>query len=145
MTAARVQVAGLVAGHGEAMNITKCVCPLASLTLALAVVASAQKNQANLYGGLPRHGVAGLAVAAADPAQPENPATNPPTVTVVAAGSAGEAAGIERGDILKEVDGEPATGSSQFAYQVRKHLAGDSVRVVVLRAGVKLERTVILR
>lgn len=94
---------------------------------------------------LPRHGVIGLAVAPADTTKPENPETNPPTVSVVSPGGAGGAAGIQKGDILKELDGQPVTGSVAFAHRIGRHLAGETVRIGLVRDGQRLEKTVVLK
>jgi alpha-beta hydrolase superfamily lysophospholipase len=91
-------------------------------------------------GDLPRHGAIGLVVAAADPTKSEDPSTNPPTVRTVLPGSAGEQAGVEAGDVLVELDGEPVSSSTAFARAVGRRLAGDRVTIRLLRHG--SERTV---
>jgi len=94
---------------------------------------------------LPRHGVIGLAVAAPDASHPEDLKTNPPTVKTVVPGSAGEAAGIQAGDILREVDGAPITSSTDFAARIARHLGGDSVSIRIVRAGQELTKTATLK
>jgi len=94
---------------------------------------------------LPRHGVAGLVVTAADSAKPEDAQTNPPIVKTVVSGGAGEAAGIKPGDTLLELDGKPVATAASFAQEIGRHLAGDSIQVVLRRAGQKMEKTVVLK
>ena len=94
---------------------------------------------------LPRHGVIGLTLGPADSKAPENPKTNPPTVLSVAAGSAGEAAGIERGDAVSEVDAFPVDASSDFVRLIGRHLAGDQVRIGLVRADQRITKTATLK
>jgi membrane-associated protease RseP (regulator of RpoE activity) len=77
---------------------------------------------------LPRHGIAGMVLVAVDSAKPEDSQTNPPTVKNVVIGGAGEAAGIQPGDTLLELDGKPVVTAASFAQEIGRHLAGDSVR-----------------
>jgi len=120
-----------------------CFCCLSLLPLATALRGQAPDPQSP--GGLPRHGVIGLAVLVADRSKPEDPETNPPTVGSVAAGGAGEAAGIQKGDILNELDGQRVTSTTDFVYRVSRHLAGDAVRIVVLRGAQRVEKTAVLK
>jgi putative serine protease PepD len=94
---------------------------------------------------LPRHGVIGLVVGARDLNEPEDPASNPPTVKKVLPGSAGQSAHIQPGDELVSVDEQPVTSSTQFALMVTRHLAGDSVHVKFLRGGEPHTVTVTLK
>jgi S1-C subfamily serine protease len=71
---------------------------------------------------LPRHGVIGLVVGAADSAKPESPLTNPPTVKTIVPGGSGEAAGIQPGDILVELNGQPIASAADFALRISRHL-----------------------
>lgn len=101
--------------------------------------ATAQKDD------LPRHGVIGLQVAPPDQSKPEDPAKNPPTVRAVFPGSAGEAAGIQPGDVLLALDGAPVTSSVGFARAVSRHLGGDSVRIRIRRGAEELTKTALLK
>lgn len=94
---------------------------------------------------LPRHGVVGLVLAAADSAKPEDAQKNPPTVKTVIPGGAGEAAGIQPGDSPRELDGQPVASSADFALRISRHLAADSVLIVFVRNGQRIEKTVTLR
>lgn len=94
---------------------------------------------------LPRHGVIGLTLGPEDSKVPENPKTNPPTVLSVTVGGAGEAAGIQRGDVVTEVDTLPVNTSADFVHLVGRHLAGDQVRIGLFRAGQKMTKTVTLK
>ena len=95
--------------------------------------------------GLPRHGVIGLTVGPRDANVPENRRTNPPTVKSVAARGAGEAAGIQPGDVVSEIDTLPVDTSADFVSFIGRHLAGDQVRVGLVRAGQKITETAILK
>jgi len=80
------------------MNIRFGCCCLALLFCSL--FTGAQTVTSPVADGLPRHGVIGLVVVATDGSRPEDPATNPPMVGTVVSDGAGEAAGIQPGDIL---------------------------------------------
>jgi uncharacterized protein len=105
----------------------------------------AQTAASPLADDLPRHGAIGLVVVAADGAKPESTQTNPPTVKTIVPGGSGEAAGIQPGDILVELNGQPIAGAEDFALRISRHLAGDSVRVALISAGRKIEKTVVLK
>jgi len=94
---------------------------------------------------LPRHGVIGLTIAAPDITKPEDPQTNPPTVKAVAPGSAGDAAGILPGDILREIDGVQIASTPDFVARVTRHLAGDRVPILVTRNGQQVTKTATLK
>ena len=108
-------------------------------------VAFAQQAKPEAPGDLPRHGVIGLTLKPADPSKAEDPESNPPTVTDLAPGGAAAAAGIQRGDIVKELDGERVASSVSFAYRIGRHLAGDTVNLVVMRGGLRVEIAVRLK
>jgi len=94
---------------------------------------------------LPRHGIAGLVVGPADSSKPPDRQTNPPTVQTVVKGGASEAAGLQPGDTIVELDGKAVANSVSFAQEVGRHLAGDSVRVLLRRAGQEMEKTIVLK
>jgi putative serine protease PepD len=56
-------------------------------------------------------------------------------VTDVTSGSPAEQAGIQAGDIITAVDGEPVYGTSYLAIAIRGHSVGDTVTVTVERGG----------
>jgi hypothetical protein len=117
---------------------------LRSLTLFLIPITagptcSAQTND------LPRHAVIGLQVAPANQDKPEDTATNPATIRSVIPGGAGEAAGLQVGDVLVSLDGVSVTTGADFAHQIVRHLAGDSVTIRLRRQGVELSKSVTLR
>ena len=95
--------------------------------------------------GLPRHRIIGLTVGPTDIKAPENRRMNPPTVKSVAAGGAAEAAGIQPGDVVSEVDTLPVDTSADFVRLIGRHLAGDQVRVGLVRAGEKISKTATLK
>lgn len=120
-------------------------CSLCLVLLFCSAAADAQNAGAGSSDDLPRHAIAGLAVAGADSAKPENPQKNPPTVKNVVPGGAGEAAGIQPGDTLLELDGKQIAASASFAQEIGRHLAGDSVQIVLRRTGQEMETTVVLK
>lgn len=105
----------------------------------------AQQPTATSRDTLPRHAVIGLRVSPADVSKPEDPASNPATVEKVFPGSAGEAAGIREGDILRSLDGQPVTTSISFAHAIARHLATDTVQIEISRQGRKIAKTVALK
>ncbi len=120
-------------------------CSLSLVLLLISAPADAQSPGTVIAEDLPRHGIAGLVVIAPDSSRPEDSQTNPPTVKEVVTGEAGEAAGILPGDTLLELDGKPLATAAGFAQEIGTHLAGDSVRVVLRRAGQKMEKAIVLR
>jgi uncharacterized protein len=94
---------------------------------------------------LPRHGSIGLVVVVPDSSKPADLQTNPLTVKNVVAGGAGEVVGIQTGDTILELDGKPVTTPANFAQEIGRHLAGDSVRIVLRRDGQKMEKTIVLK
>jgi hypothetical protein len=120
-------------------------CSLSLVLLLVSAPADAWRASSAIAGDLPRHGIAGLEVAAADSAKPEDSQANPPTIKNVVTGGAGEAAGIQPGDAVLELDGKPVATAASFAHEIGSHLAGDSVRVVLRRAGQKMEKTIVLK
>ena len=120
-------------------------CSLGLVLLLISGSANARSAGSAVDDDLPRHGIIGLVVAAPDSSKPEDSQTNPPTVKNVVTGGAGEAAGIQTGDTLLELDGKPVATAASFAHAIGRHLAGDSVRVVLRRAGQKMEKTIVLK
>src|SRR5690348_10887913 len=94
---------------------------------------------------LPRHGVIGLAVGAVDTSKPEDAATNPLTIKTVIPGGAGDAAGIQTGDIVREIDGASVKSSADFVRTISRHIAGDRVSIRLLRNGMDITKTATLR
>jgi S1-C subfamily serine protease len=64
-------------------------------------------------------------------------------VDAVQEGTGAEAAGIQPGDIIVEVDGEPLATMSQLVAEVRSRAPGDTVELTIVRGGD--ERTVEVR
>ena len=56
-------------------------------------------------------------------------------VAAVADGSPAAAAGLERGDIITAVDGEPVTTAPELAGRILGHAPGDQVELTVIRGG----------
>lgn len=59
-------------------------------------------------------------------------------------GGAAAAAGLQAGDVITEIEGQPVTGATDATAQVRAHAAGDSVSVTYLRDGQEAEAEVTL-
>jgi uncharacterized protein len=115
---------------------------------ALATVAFspfAALGQAGQVDDLPRHGVIGLVVAPFDPSKPVDPKTNPPVVKTVVPGGAGGAAGLQAGDIVRELDGLPVVSDTEFASSIGRHLAGNTVTIKITRAGTDVEKQAVLK
>jgi uncharacterized protein len=120
-------------------------CSLSLVLLLISALADARSGGSAISDDLPRHGIAGLEVAAADSAKPADSQANPPIVKKVVTGGGGEAAGILPGDVLLELDGKPIVTATSFTQEIGRHLAGDSVRVVFRRAGQKMGKTIVLK
>jgi len=66
------------------------------------------------------------------------------TVTIVNPGSAAAAAGIQVGDTIIAVDGDPIPDSGMLGAVIRNHEAGDSVDIQIQRAGETIVLPVVL-
>jgi len=51
-------------------------------------------------------------------------------------------AGLRVGDMIVEINGKPVTRQAQFKQELNRHYAGDHVRLVITRAGERLEREI---
>jgi membrane-associated protease RseP (regulator of RpoE activity) len=112
------------------------VCTL-MLLLACVVLAPAQDD-------LLRHGVIGLQVATAD--NTKSPGSdNPVVVQRVFEGSAAALAGFQSGDVIRGLDGIPATAPGQFSRAITRHLAGEVVHVAVTRGAQDLNLAAVLK
>jgi alpha-beta hydrolase superfamily lysophospholipase len=98
------------------------------LVLIWAVVAAASAQE------LPRHGVIGLQVGG-----------TPPAVQRVVPGGAGEAAGLQSGDVVLAIDGTRVDTGDQFARTVGRHLGGETVRVTVRHGAEEIVRAAVLK
>jgi S1-C subfamily serine protease len=63
-------------------------------------------------------------------------------VTEVAAGGPAEKAGLRRGDVIIEVNGDPVTTGEEIVYHLRKCRVGDLLALVVVRDSRQLEITI---
>lgn len=63
----------------------------------------------------------------------------------VSTGSAADQAGIEKGDVVVEVDGREVTQASQLQEMVATHRPGEKVELVINRDGKTIERSAILQ
>ena len=62
----------------------------------------------------------------------------------VSAGSPAAKAGLQAGDIMVEFDGKPIQNLYDFTYALRSKKPGDEVKVKVMRAGMPVEKNVLL-
>jgi serine protease Do len=65
-------------------------------------------------------------------------------VSDVVPGSPAEKSGIHRGDVLVELNGEKIEKPSQFVSMVRQSMAGEEVKIGLIRQGKKMEMSVLL-
>jgi len=59
-------------------------------------------------------------------------------------GGAAAAAGLQAGDVVTAIDGQPVTGATDATAQVRAHAGGETVTVTYLRDGDEAEAEVTL-
>lgn len=69
---------------------------------------------------------------------------NPAQVSDVIRGSAADAAGILRGDVITKVDGQPVKNFQELKERIGKHRAGDKATLEVSRNGQNLTKKVVL-
>ncbi|AMR32370.1 hypothetical protein A0256_13535 [Mucilaginibacter sp. PAMC 26640] len=60
-------------------------------------------------------------------------------------GSAAEAGGMQKGDIIKSVNGLTVNDELDFVKALRKHLAGDTITLAALRAGEEIQKVIVLK
>jgi pimeloyl-ACP methyl ester carboxylesterase len=101
------------------------------------ILASAQDD-------LPRHGVIGMLVGAADRTKPPGP-DNPSLVQRVFEASAAAQSGFQIGDVIRTVDGHPVATPAQFSQAIAHHLAGDAVYVGISRGPQPLTLPAVLK
>lgn len=63
-------------------------------------------------------------------------------VTAIAAGGPAEAAGISRGDVIVEVNGDPVITGEEIVYHLRKARVGDPLALKVIRDSQELDITI---
>ena len=84
---------------------------------------------------LTRHGVFGAAVA---------PAAGGVRVAAVIPGSAAAAAGVQQGDVIRAIDGQPIASVAQFLTAIHELQANQRVNVTIVRAGSPVRLSVVL-
>jgi uncharacterized protein len=84
---------------------------------------------------LTRHGVFGAAVA---------PAPGGVRVAAVIPGSAAAAAGVQQGDVIRTIDGEPIASVAQFLTAIHELQANQRVNVTIVSAGSPVRLSVVL-
>jgi pimeloyl-ACP methyl ester carboxylesterase len=94
---------------------------------------------------LPRRAVIGVTLGPADTSHPENVRTNPPSVKAVNPKGAGAAAGIQVGDVVRDIDGAAIQSSADFAARIARHLAGDRVSISIVRGGQEAAKVATLK
>ncbi len=65
--------------------------------------------------------------------------------TYIQPNSAAEMGGLQVGDILKTVDGQPVEDQLDFLKALNKYSAGDTTMVAIVRAGVELKKPIALK
>ncbi|MBD3237181.1 MAG: M28 family peptidase [Candidatus Eisenbacteria bacterium] len=66
-------------------------------------------------------------------------------VAEVTAGSAADEAGLQAGDVITALDGEPVTSLQDYTVILRRHVPGDAIRVRFRRAGSEQEAQAVLQ
>jgi putative serine protease PepD len=94
-----------------------------------------------IENGTATHGLLGATVRDASSA---DGSTVGAVIDEVTAGGAGAEAGLQKGDIVTELDGVQITGSVDLTAQVRLHGAGDEAELVFIRNGQEQTVTVTL-
>lgn len=64
-------------------------------------------------------------------------------VNAVNEGSAAEAAGIQKGDVIVALDGQEVAGSSELTSMLKQYHAGDTATITVSRSGENVDLTVV--
>jgi uncharacterized protein len=103
----------------------------AAVLLTFPVVAGEIVPSSNIVGGLPRAPFLGAALTGAE---------GSPTIAGAAAGTPAEAMGLQAGDVIVSVDGQPVATSAAFLASVGKKRAGDTVTIVVRRGAQTLTK-----
>jgi S1-C subfamily serine protease len=65
-------------------------------------------------------------------------------VEEVTKGTGAEKAGVKVGDVVTAVDGTPVRSMSDLILQVRRHSAGDTVELTLLRDGKSIKLSVVV-
>lgn len=98
-------------------------------------------------GGTISHASIGLAmsdITASDVQQYDLKIDSGAFVTNVSPGGPADAAGIQTGDVITEIDGEKITAVSSAIIKVKSHSPGDTINVVINRHGQKVNVNVTL-
>jgi serine protease Do len=102
------------------------------------IIEQIQEGGGEITPDTPRLGVSTVPINTLDEAvreQFEIEATDGVFVVDVVPGSGAEAAGIEQGDVIVEIDGEQITSNDQVGEIVQGHEPGDSIEIVIERGG----------
>ena len=71
-----------------------------------------------------------------------DPYSLPAVIAACRVNSPASEAELRAGDTIVEINGKPVTRQAQFKQELNRHYAGDQVRLVVLRAGERIEREI---
>jgi serine protease Do len=102
------------------------------------IIEQIQDGDGEITPDTPRLGVSTVPLDTLDDAvreQFEIEATEGVFVVDVTPGSGAEAAGVEQGDVILELDGEEITSNDRLGEIVQDHEPGDSVEIVIERGG----------
>jgi S1-C subfamily serine protease len=97
--------------------------------------------------GFVRHALLGVQGQDVDPRVAELydlPVRSGALIVDVAPGTAAADAGLVRGDIVTEVDGEPVGSMAELAAHIRRHSPGDELTLTVVSGGTEQQVEVIL-
>ena len=131
----------LADSEGRVIGINVAVTRAATGNIGLAVpIDVAFDAVPSLEKGEPAPKMAFLGVLGDDPAEAKNGAL----VVDVRQDSPAEEAGIKKGDVLLSIDGVEVPGMTEFAAEVRKHVPGERVEIVLQREEAKLTVTATL-
>ena len=92
----------------------------------------------------PRLGVEVGPITAADAEVYRLPSVAGAEITSVQPGEAADRAGIQMGDVVVALNGEPIRSQAEFMEELARQRAGDKVRIGLIRFGQKLDRQVTL-
>ncbi|MFW5471456.1 S1C family serine protease [Knoellia sp. CPCC 206435] len=131
----------LVNANGELVGINSSIASLGSsggtsgnigIGFAIPVKEAASIAEQLIEDGTAEH--AYLGVTPADGSASDGNATRAGAlIQTVASGTAADKAGLQRGDVITQVNGEPVDSAESLVAHIREHTVGDTVTLTVLR------------
>jgi putative serine protease PepD len=139
----------LVNDRGEVIGINTAILPASptsrgniGIGFAIPVTTATHLADQLISDGFIRHAQLGVQGQDVDPRVAELyglGAREGALLVKVAPGTAADAAGLLRGDIVTAVDGEPVAAMTELAAQIRRRSPGDAMTLTVVRAGEERE------